>query len=432
MPWYRGETLLEALAIFTSLPAPVDQPLRLPVQNVYRHDTRRIVVGRIEAGRLRVGDLLVFSPGNKTARVQGIATWPEGPAPLEAHAGQSIGITLDRPIFVERGDIASHDAGAPMLTHVFRAKLFWLGRQPLKVGGSYRLKLATKTAPVTVQSIDNMVDTDRLVGFTSEAVAHNEIAEVTLRSPNLLALDEWDVNPALGRFVLVDGYDTVAAGVINMKGYPDERFAVAPSERNLFATQHAVSANARARRNGHQGAVIWFTGLSGAGKSTLAMEVEQRLFLRGYQAYVLDGDNIRRGLSSDLGFAPDDRLENIRRVGEVATLFADAGFIVITAFISPYISDRDRARQAAEGNFHEVYIKADLATCEGRDPKGLYKRARAGEIEEFTGISAPYEEPPAPELTVDTSAHSVEESVGIVLDYIERQIVLNGAQREIA
>jgi bifunctional enzyme CysN/CysC len=212
----------------------------------------------------------------------------------------------------------------------------------------------------------------------------------------------------------------------------DESDAIAPDDRNLFATDHAIDATMRARRNGHRGAVVWFTGLSGAGKSTLAMEVERRLFLRGYQAYVLDGDNIRRGLSSDLGFSPADRLENIRRIGEVATLFADAGFIVITAFISPYISDRERAREAAGGAFHELYIRADLETCENRDPKGLYRRARAGEIPDFTGVSAPYEEPPNPELVVDTSRHSIEESVAMVLNYIEQQIVLDRTRREIA
>jgi len=176
------------------------------------------------------------------------------------------------------------------------------------------------------------------------------------------------------------------------------------------------------------GEVVGMIGGNGAGKSTLAMEVEKRLYLKGYQVYVLDGDNVRRGLNADLGFTPADRLENIRRIGEMAALFADAGMIVITAFISPYVSDRDRARQAAKGAFHEVYIKADVATCETRDPKGLYKRARAGDIANFTGISAPYEEPTSPELLIDTTLHPVEESVRTILDYIERKIVLKTAR----
>ncbi len=427
MEWYGGPTLLAALDGLTPSPQPITLPLRLPVQNVYRFDTRRIIVGRIESGRLKIGDTLIFSPGNQAARVKTIEAWPPGSAPSEVEAGQSVGITLDQPIFVERGDLASHDSALPMLTYVFRARLFWLGRGTLTRGAAYRLKLATRTAPVTVQSIDRLIDTERLIGAETDAVTTNQIAEVTLRSPGLLALDEYRTNPALGRFVLIDGVDTVAAGVINMEGFPDERRPVADSQRNLFTAEHLLGAEARSRRNGHRGAVVWFTGLSGAGKSTLAMEVERRLFLQGYQVYVLDGDNVRRGLNADLGFSPADRLENIRRIGEMAALFADAGMIVITAFISPYITDRERARQAAKGAFHEIYIKADVATCETRDPKGLYKRARAGDIANFTGVSAPYEEPTAPELVVDTMCHPVEDCVQAILDYIEHTIVLKTA-----
>jgi bifunctional enzyme CysN/CysC len=189
---------------------------------------------------------------------------------------------------------------------------------------------------------------------------------------------------------------------------------------NIFRVEHRIEAPARTLRNGHRGGVLWLTGLSGAGKSTIAMALEQELFRRGYHAYVLDGDNVRYGLNANLGFSPDDRAENIRRVGEVAALFADAGMIVVTAFISPYRADRQRARDAAKGNFHEIYIAADIATCEQRDPKGLYKKARSGEIPEFTGISAPYEEPEAAELVVDTRDLSVEKSLDSILEYIDR------------
>ena len=194
---------------------------------------------------------------------------------------------------------------------------------------------------------------------------------------------------------------------------------------------HGVSSAARARRNGHAGGVIWLTGLSGAGKSTLAIAAEDRLFRKGYQVYALDGDNVRHGLNATLGFSPEDRAENIRRVGEVAALFAEAGFIVVTAFISPYRSDRERARAAAgrarPQGFHEVYVRAPLAVCEARDPRGLYRRARAGEIADFTGITAPYEPPEAPELTVETGDRSVEQSVQALIDYVERHFALTGA-----
>ena len=192
---------------------------------------------------------------------------------------------------------------------------------------------------------------------------------------------------------------------------------------NIHFEAHRISAAMRAARVGHSGGVLWFTGLSGAGKSTIAMEVERRLYNKGYQVYVLDGDNVRHGLNANLSFSPEDRAENIRRVGEVAALFADAGLIVITAFISPYRADRQRARSAAGDGFNEIYIRADLATCESRDPKGLYKKARRGEITDFTGVGAPYEEPESPELVVDTARASIEESVRVIVDYIERRFV---------
>ncbi|MDH3230710.1 MAG: adenylyl-sulfate kinase [Alphaproteobacteria bacterium] len=193
---------------------------------------------------------------------------------------------------------------------------------------------------------------------------------------------------------------------------------------NIFTVHSRIDAPARVLRNRHKGGVLWLTGLSGAGKSTLAIESERALFEAGYHVYVLDGDNLRHGLNSNLGFSHEDRTENIRRVGEVAALFADAGFICISAFISPYRADREGARKAAREGFHEVYVMADVATCEKRDPKGLYERARRGEIPDFTGISAPYEIPNSPELTIDTMAFSVAESVRQVLDYVERHFIL--------
>ncbi len=194
---------------------------------------------------------------------------------------------------------------------------------------------------------------------------------------------------------------------------------------NIFTTRSRIDAPERAERNRHKGGVLWLTGLSGAGKSTLAVETERALFEQGYHVYVLDGDNLRHGLNSNLGFSHEDRTENIRRVGEVAALFADAGFVCISAFISPYRDDRRQAREAAGEGFHEIYVEADLATCELRDPKGLYKRARAGEIPDFTGISAPYEPPDSAELTVDTAQNDVDTCVQTILDYVEANFTLN-------
>ena len=423
MPWYEGPTLIEALETFRPARRPVDLPLRLPVQDVYKFDDRRIIVGRIESGHLAVGDRIVFSPSNKSVVVKSIEGWSRPAPALQALAGESVGITLGEQIFIERGEVASRADNLPILTNVFRGRLIWLGHEPLRQGAEYRLKLGTREVAVTAQRVERIFDADDLSVREANEVARHSVADVILRSRAMLALDEAGSIQRTGRFVLTDGHNILAGGLIDMKGYPDQRESMTVRASNLLRVAHGVTVSARQLRNGHRGGVLWFTGLSGAGKSTIAMEVERRLFQKGYMVYVLDGDNVRYGLNADLTFSPRDRAENIRRIGEVAALFADAGMIAIAAFISPYRADRQRARNAAKDAFHEIYVKADISTCEGRDPKGLYKKARRGEIQEFTGISAPYEEPEAAELVVDTSALPIEDSVRAVVDYVERYFI---------
>ena len=427
MPWYDGPLVSDAIDGFTLPPADFDAPLRLPVQDVYKFDTRRIVAGRIESGRLAVGDTLLFSPSNKTARVNSIEAWNVSPAPQSAGAGQSVGITLDEQVFVERGEVASHLERAPVETDVFRANLFWLGRTPLEAGAHYTLKLNTAELPVTVQSVEQVIDPTDRAPRKGGVIERNGVGEVVLQSDRIIALDEYCVLPRGGRFVLIDGYDIAGGGIVGMEGYPDQRGQITVRASNVTDVAHGVTAELRRARNKHKGGVLWFTGLSGAGKSTIAVELERRLFADGHQTYLLDGDNLRGGLNANLGFSPEDRAENIRRVGEVAALFADAGFIVISAFISPYRADRARAGAAATergaGEFHEVYVAASLETCESRDPKGLYRKARTGEILDFTGISAPYEPPIDPALIVNTDSESVEACVDVLLDYVERYFI---------
>jgi bifunctional enzyme CysN/CysC len=247
---------------------------------------------------------------------------------------------------------------------------------------------------------------------------------VLVRTRSLLCIDDHADNPITGRFVLVDGDLIVGGGIISTAGVADQR-RPAPKSGNLFTVEHRVATLDRARRNGHRGAILWFTGLSGAGKSTLAVELERLLFAKGHQVFLLDGDNVRRGLNADLGFSPAERAENIRRVGEVAALFAEAGMIVISAFISPYRADRDRVRAAYPEYFHEVYINAPLEVCEGRDSKGLYRRARAGELKEFTGVSAPYEPPLAPELEIASGELPLARCLAELMIYVQRRIALS-------
>ena len=419
LPWHEGPTLVEALAGLAPAPPADAAPLRFPIQDVYRQDDQRILVGRIESGQVAVGDTLLFSPSNKLARVRSIEAWP-GPRPEAVGAGRSIGVILDRPLFVERGEVAGHVEHAPLLANRFRASVFWLAAEALREGREYSLRLGLREVLVTVERIERVIDTDTLATVATGCVERDQVAELVLRSPALLALDDHPHLPRTGRFVLRGSGATLAGGLVSLRGVADQRQALSEKDEHVTPVAHKVTRGARAVRFGHKGGVLWLTGLSGAGKSTLAMAVEQHLFRKGYAVYVLDGDNIRSGLNADLGFAREDRVENIRRVGEAAALFADAGFLCITAFISPYRADRARARAATPpGGFHEIYLSADLATCEARDPKGLYRKARAGEIRDFTGISAPYEPPEAPSLVVDTAATPLEACVEQILAYVE-------------
>jgi bifunctional enzyme CysN/CysC len=424
MPWYDGPTLTDSLDGLQPPVPSLELPLRFPVQDIYKFDDRRIIAGRIESGHLRQGDVLLFSPSNKRARVQSIETWPKRGEVLACRAGQSIGITLNEQIFVERGELASLETNPPMLTNVFRGRIFWLGREPLVAGRRYKMKLCTAQYSVDVEKIEKVIDVNDLGSTDSEKVERNAIAEVIFRTRAQIPLDPFEHNGITGRFVLVDQFDIVGGGLINMDGYADQRASQRIKSTNIFRVEHRVPIEERWVQNGHRGGVLWMTGLSGSGKSTLAFSLEQHLFRKGYQVYVLDGDNVRHGLCSDLGFSPEDRVENIRRVGQAAILFARAGLLCITAFISPYRADRDRVRALAPDLFHEIFIDADLKTCEQRDPKGLYAKARRGEIDDFTGISAPYEPPSAPELRIDTSKQSVEESLAMLSDYVMKQFAL--------
>ena len=372
----------------------------------------------MESGTIRVGDKLIFSPNNKLAVVKTIENWG-GPQRNHAVAGESIGITLTEQIFVERGHVASHESNAPIEAHRFKANLFWMGKNHLQVGPRYKLKLATQEIDCEIVSVDRVIDASTLetVGEKDRKfIARNDVAEVTLQTRGQLVFDNHDVNAVLGRFVIVDDRDVAGGGIIFGGTYVDRQGI---RSENIFWYDGDITARQRTLRNGHKGAVVWLTGLSGSGKSTISRALEREIFKHNMHVYVLDGDNIRHGLNSNLGFSPADREENIRRVAEVARLMADSGLIVVTAFISPYRADRHRAREIVTKSghdFYEVFVDAPLAVCEERDPKNLYKKARAGELKEFTGIDAPYEAPEGAEITVHTDKQSLTESVTNILD----------------
>ena len=427
MKWWQGPTVLAALDDFKMAELPKDQPLRLPIQDVYRFDERRIFAGRVEAGSVKVGDRLIFSPTNKTSIVKSIERWNAPPSDV-AHAGESIGLQLTEQIFVARGAVAALESAPPYELSRFKARLFWMGRKPFTQGPTYKLKLATQEVECTIESIEKVIDASTLDTVQRQPgenfVGRHEVAELTLRTKKPVAFDAHvDIIPT-GRFVIVDGFDVSGGGIIAEDNYPRRSHDSHHKSHNIYWSRGKVTTRQREVRNGHRGCVLWLTGLSGAGKSTIASELERELFNLGRHVYVLDGDNVRHGLCSDLAFSPKDRTENIRRVGEVAKLFADAGVICVTAFISPYRADRELVRRILPaGQFIEVFVNAPLAVCEQRDPKGLYAKARANEIKNFTGVSAPYEPPPSAELELPTHQLTVPECVTRILEHLETRDV---------
>jgi bifunctional enzyme CysN/CysC len=364
--------------------------------------------------------------------VASIERW-NAPVTTQVSAGESIGVTLTEQIFVERGHLASTIDQSPIETNRFRARVFWMGDKPFTVGKKYRLKLLTQEVECDLVSVDRAIDALSLEVSTvsRRSIGKNEVAEVTIQTRAPLVMDNYHRIPTTGRFVIVDDRDLAGGGIIFGGVYVDLEKV---ESTNIFWSDSEVNHRLRTERNRHRGMVVWFTGLSGAGKSTLARALEVQLFNRQTQVYVLDGDNVRHGLNANLGFSPEDRIENIRRVAEVAKLMADAGMVVLTSFISPYRMDRLRAREIVLSggvDFVEAYVAAPLEVCEERDPKKLYKRARSGEIKNFTGIDAPYEAPANPEIAIHTDHETVEESIGRLLDFLLPRLQLEMAEYEI-
>jgi bifunctional enzyme CysN/CysC len=333
MPWYTGPTVSDALSMFEKEAARAEQPLRLPVQDVYKFDARRIITGRITAGRLNIGDQLVFSPSNKRATIKSVEAFNVEPLPTEGRAGQSIGVTLDEQIFVERGEIASHQEQLPQVSTAFRANVFWLGKRPLERGRKYLLRVATKEVDCEIVVIHRIIDTmDLAQPQGSSAVNKNQVAELTVRTKTPVAFDLSASFEATGRFVLVDEYDIAGGGIITELVHDDQEFLREEARRRDFAwVKGEVGVEDRAQQYGHRAAVVLFTGGRHTGKSLLARKLESRLVADGRHAYLLDGENLRRGLDADL--SEEERgqtAEMARRYGEVARLLIDTGLIVVS------------------------------------------------------------------------------------------------------
>lgn len=413
MPWYTGPSLVQALEEIP-VRAPADAaPLRLTVQDVYRFDARRIIAGAVESGTLCAGAEVEFHPGGKRTRVKTIEAWPaaapnggEAAAPAgPVPAGRAFAITTDDELFIERGAVGAMPGAGPNVAREFLARVFWLNGDSLRVGDTLPIRLGTQEGEARVVDVPRILDTVTLASSQKPAheVQRHEVGVVRLRTRRPLVFDAGGTIPSTGRFVLLRERRIAGGGVI------DSVIAETSAGDNLPVTEQA-----RERFLGHRGAVIWLTGLSGAGKSTLSTALEPELLRNGILPAILDGDVLRAGLCRGLTFSEADRRENIRRAAEAALLMAESGAVVITALISPYRADREIAAERCRARgvpFAEVYVNAPLAECERRDPKQLYRRARAGEIPAFTGISSPYEPPTSPALEIRTDLEPVEASL---------------------
>jgi len=424
MPWYDGPSVLELLETVPIHEHDLKRPMRFPVQYVNRtRSDFRGYCGTLASGQLMRGDEVVALPSGRRSRVTDILLHKDK---LEqARAGQSVTLNLADEIDLSRGDVLVHGDRLPRVADCFDARVVWMHERPMLPGRQYQLKLACSELPVTPETLHHRIDVNTLEHQPADQLELNEIGYCRLRLGRMLAFDAFDSNPGMGSFILIDKVSnlTVGAGMI-VRPVTD---TFADKSSNVVWHRQSIAKQERARQKAQQSAVLWFTGLSGAGKSTVANALEKALFRRGHHSYLLDGDNVRHGLNRDLGFSDEDRVENIRRIGEVARLMADAGLVVLSAFISPFRADRALVRELMEdGEFVEIHVDAPLAVCEARDPKGLYAKARAGVIRNFTGIDSPYEPPESPEIVVDTSTLSVDECVDELLAYLKRRGILIG------
>ncbi|MFN8442905.1 MAG: sulfate adenylyltransferase subunit CysN [Caldilineaceae bacterium] len=430
MPWYEGPTLLHHLE---NVKVGVSRNLidfRFPVQTVIRpHQDFRGFAGQIASGSIAPGEEVVALPSGKKSRVNSVVTF--GQDLEEAFAGDSVIVTLEDEIDISRGNMLVRVNNLPTVANQLECTLCWLHEEPLNTSTSYILQHTTNRVRAYVTELNYRIDVDTLHREQTKTLHLNEIGRVKLTTTQPLFFDPYALNRATGSFILIDPHNntTVAAGMIRRRARELDEVVVPTQERqrstNVTWDGSQVKLEQREKLNGHKSAVLWFTGLSGSGKSTIARALERRLYERGCRTFYLDGDNLRHGLNGDLGFSDEDRKENIRRAAEVAKLAHDHGSLTLCSFISPFRDDREFARSLLPvGRFIEIFVKCDLNVLKRRDPKGLYAKALRGEIDNFTGISSPYEEPLQPELIVESDVQSVDEIVEQILETLTRRGVI--------
>jgi bifunctional enzyme CysN/CysC len=410
-PWYSGPVFLEYLETVPLDDEATTKPFRMPVQWVNRPSSDfRGFAGPVVSGSISVGDLVRVLPAGTMSKVQRIVLGTEDVT--SAVAGQSVTMVLADEIDASRGDVLVASAEPPQVADQFEATIVWMHERPMLQGRSYRLKIGARTVTATVAPLKYKLNVNTLEHVAARKLELNDIGVCGIELDQPIVFESYADSRDLGGFILIDRISnaTVGAGMLH--------FALRRSQ-NVHWQAFDVNRDARADLKNQKPCVLWFTGLSGAGKSTIANLLEKRLHALGCHTYALDGDNVRHGLNKDLGFTEADRVENIRRVAEVARLMADAGLIVLVSFISPFRTERRMARELLPpGEFMEVFVDTPLAVAEARDVKGLYRKARRGELQNFTGIDSPYEAPESPEIRVDTTATSVEAAAESIVEHL--------------
>ncbi|HCW66272.1 MAG TPA: adenylyl-sulfate kinase [Thalassospira lucentensis] len=416
-PWYSGPTLLAHLETVQVEQDAIEKPFRLPVQWVNRPNLDfRGFSGTVASGTIKPGDEIIVTASGQTSTVKEIVTF-DGNLDI-AIAGQAVTLTLADEIDISRGDVLAQADAKPEFADQFEARIIWMHDDHLLPGRPYLIKMGAQVTNAQISDLKYKVNVNTLEHMAGKTLELNEVGIANISADKALAFDPYDDNRHSGRFIIIDRFTnaTVGAGMVNHS---------LRRATNIKWQEMDINKQARAYQKGQKSAVLWFTGLSGAGKSTVANMVEKKLHAMGKHTYTLDGDNVRHGLNKDLGFTDADRVENIRRVGETAKLFVDAGVITLVSFISPFKSERQLARSLVEKDeFIEVFIDTPLEVCEQRDVKGLYKKARAGEIANFTGIDSPYEKPENAEIVVSTADQSAEQAAEIIVAKLEEFGVL--------
>ncbi|MDD5254377.1 MAG: adenylyl-sulfate kinase [Candidatus Nanoarchaeia archaeon] len=394
MPWYKGNTFLEAIDNFEKKEELKNKPLRIPIQDVYKFDDRRIIAGKVESGSIKVEDEIIILPSNKKSKVKTIESWLGKDKLNELSAGLSLGITIEDDLFLKRGEVISKLENKPIVNNLIKCSIFWMGKEDLITNKKYILKIGTHETEFEIYTVNEVIDASTLEKSSyKKSLSRNEIGNLVIKTRDPIVFDSFEEIPTTGRFVIIDNLDVCGGGIIEKPSrILEQREKVETTSQNISPKDSLINIDERKEKYGHNGKVIWITGLPGSGKDKIAKHLERELFNQNKKVYYINAGTMRLSLNSDLDFSEKSRHEHIRRLSEVANLFYNAGFIVIISVVSPFKEDREYARRIiGEDNFMEIFVDTPLEICKKHNPHGIYTRAEAGEIKNVPGINFNYE-----------------------------------------